>query len=199
MHWNNILSGYWCGICSSSLGEQMIIDFLNMIGYTYIRQYKIQYLSKRSYDIYFKSDKFSWIIEYEGRQHFEDVTFFDTDTVSLQERQEIDIFKQYIALFMNHKIIRIDNIEYHIKNALSLNEQIYYSTPSLYKWLTLPTIDLWDKYPELFYFPKPHTIPNNNLTHPIRLKIVNKDNSVYPIRLKIINKDVSESKKNNIN
>jgi hypothetical protein len=56
-------------------------------------------------------------------------------------RQETDILKTTIALKNNYNIIRIDykqidNVEFHINEALRLADKTYFSTPELYTYIT---------------------------------------------------------------
>lgn len=83
-----------------------------------------------------------WILEYDGIQHFEFIMFFYKTISNFHEYQRIDMMKTKVALQQGFNIIRIDytqlnNIPFHINQAITYNQPVYFSTPELYSHISL--------------------------------------------------------------
>lgn len=139
-HWevaifNHIYNRTGCPCCRSSKGEMECSIILGSLGIKYIREYKIKQLPNRKYDFFFIYGDNHYLLEFDGEQHFNDISFFNK--LSLLERQDIDLTKTRMALHAGYYVIRIDytcinNIESHIEEALYSEAQLYVSDEDLY-------------------------------------------------------------------
>lgn len=98
-----------CGCEKQSIGEKLIENILKENSIQYIREWSPKELQKYChlkgrlrYDFYLPEQ--NKIIEFDGRQHFEEINFFRD---SLEERQAKDLIKNSFALVNNIPIIRI--------------------------------------------------------------------------------------------
>jgi len=140
--YNVVAKKKWCPICSSSKGENGIMLALDKLKIQYTREYihpEMYKLHKRKcrYDFYFVINNQKYIIEFDGKQHFELCTYFGDTPYKFKKRQYTDKFKTKYALDHEIKVIRIDYtqesiIEEHIHKAIKNNEKLYYSS-KLYK------------------------------------------------------------------
>ena len=124
----------------------MISGILTNMGIVFIREYRLLELEMKRFDFYFKlgDDEFI-IIEYDGKQHFEMITFYHKTSEGFRDKRCIDIFKHLVALIskVRHKVIRIDytvvkfetDFTNHILAGLKSPDHSYYSTPKLYQWM----------------------------------------------------------------
>lgn len=130
-----------CTNCQSSKGEKECKRILNEIfklkckTQVYFEEYK-----NLRYDIQFMSDGEGWMLEFDGRQHFEIIEYFKMTQESFLAAQQRDIIKTRNAIEFGYNVIRIDynqikNIEYHIRKALKLGKELYISNEEMYKWL----------------------------------------------------------------
>ena len=129
-----------CPVCNSSHGEIACSDTLRKLGIEFNPQFSIKSLPKKKFDFFFKYEGKSFLLEFDGMQHFFFSTFFHRDEEEFKLRQEIDSLKQRTASGEGYSFIRIaycdmDQIEDHILAALELKDEIYYSTPSLYEYM----------------------------------------------------------------
>lgn len=53
-------------------------------------------------------DGYKFLVEFDGRQHFEFVELFHKDIQTFRERQQKDIIKTLDAIRLGYNIIRID-------------------------------------------------------------------------------------------
>lgn len=138
----NIKCGTWCPHCRISKGEQELITIFNNLGIEHKTQFILHDLLNRRYDFMFTYNEDKYILEYDGQQHFDFVSFFHKEYDEFLRRQEIDRLKTYIALRSNYKVIRIDytqrdNLEFHVRNAIMESLPIYVSTPEMYiSWMS---------------------------------------------------------------
>lgn len=143
--WCTIYSGCWCPVCRKSKGEFAVSLILNKWKVKYNTQHVIQPLNNRRYDLYFEIEGQKYIVEFDGRQHFDSIEFFDKRQ-SLEERQEVDIIKSYLAVNTGHVLIRIDHtqlddVEKHLITAITAGKWTYFSTPPMYTWLIQPSTE----------------------------------------------------------
>ena len=138
----NLVYGYSkCPGCKSTLGEKACIRTLRSMNIIFEREIKIEALPTRYYDFRFIWNGARWILEYDGKQHFKFIPFFHNDDIeTFHEHQNIDIIKTKLAIKEDYHVIRIDytqinNIQYHIEQALRLHNSLYLSTPELYTYL----------------------------------------------------------------
>ena len=93
---------------------------------------------EKQIDFMIEHNELKYVIEFDGAQHFKFVEYFHKLENTFIERQEIDILKTITALKCGYNVIRIDykqinNVDFHISEALKLENKIYFSTPELYK------------------------------------------------------------------
>lgn len=116
---NNFLRGRRCPFCRSSKGEKAIEKVLKNSMIKYEREKAFDWLKNRKYDFFLP--EFNLIIEFNGIQHYEDLS--NIGWTSLVRQQEIDKLKEKKALQegYNYLIIpywKIDNIEEEINNKI---------------------------------------------------------------------------------
>lgn len=135
--------GSGCPFCNESKGEKSIRTIFDNLGIRYIRQWTHDAISHRRYDFYTFYNNSHWLIEYDGKQHFEKVPFFHKEEKEFLRRQEIDMIKTFIACNTGYKLIRIDHtvkdeeiIKHHILEAFKRDSPIYYSNDIMYEWLS---------------------------------------------------------------
>jgi len=130
-----------CPRCKISKGERACLKILLSKNICVEEQFKIKELGRKKFDFMIEHEGSKYIIEFDGAQHFKFVEFFHKDIKTFIARQETDILKTSIALKNGYNIIRIDykqidNIEFHISEALKLRNKYYFSTPKLYTYIT---------------------------------------------------------------
>lgn len=144
----NIRAGQGCPHCPKirSKGEIQVSSILDKLNIHYIQEWRHPNLNHRRFDFEFTYNNMNYIIEYDGRQHFESRLGFD-NLLTLQEKHEIDKIKTYVAYITNYNIIRLDytlnimDLETHIINALNSTNKIYVSNQHMYHWLLGQQID----------------------------------------------------------
>lgn len=156
--WNVVPSsvttnGSWCPNCERSKGEEIIANFLNNEGIHFIQQYRMKCIPSLRYDFYVSYEGISYLVEYDGKQHFHEDCNFGHITNDFEHRQNLDRLKTYIAIETGYKLIRIDytqfdNIEEHILTGLQSSDNYYLSSKDLYRYLTDDEIPdkIFDKY-----------------------------------------------------
>jgi len=144
-----IKSGKWCPHCNISKGEEACRNFFLRYQIPFQEQFIIPQLPKKKFDFYFYYNSHHYLVEYDGVQHFEWSTFFHKTEEEFLVRQKIDAMKYQIPTLLGYYMIRIDHtqlkdVESHLHNAITSNQQIYLSNPSMYSYLTqqLTTNDL---------------------------------------------------------
>ena len=151
------VKGTWCPICKQSKGELEVSRVLNSLGIAFIPQYRHPYLTSHSYDFYFTYNGKAYIIEFDGIQHFNEISFFQNHD-NFKRRQEYDRLKTFVALTTGYRIIRIDytkidQIANYIVHALQNDVTFLVSSPELYSWLLGSTVSieiLHEKCPLLY-------------------------------------------------
>lgn len=79
-----------CPMCSSSKGELACMDYLISLKLAFKPQAQIISLPTRYYDFMFIHNNISYLLEFDGKQHFE---FFHDDIGNFIQTQTIDILK----------------------------------------------------------------------------------------------------------
>lgn len=123
-----------------SAGEVNFCEYLEENNILYQDEISINSLPNRRYDFLIQYNDRKYIVEIDGEQHFKYPNDFHKTKEEFIESQNIDILKAKIAIDNQFNMIRIDykqigNIDFHIKNAFALNEQIYYSSSELYQFM----------------------------------------------------------------
>ncbi len=139
----HIINRRGCTFCPKSEGSKAVVRCLQKMGIIFEDEKSCPGMGVRNYryDYYFVHDGREYILEYDGGQHFEKIDLFHPKDGDFETRQNIDIYKQFMAIKNNNYIIRIDHtipltqIEFHITKALELKNREYFSTPKLYTWL----------------------------------------------------------------
>jgi len=136
---HNRSRGIDCPYCSSqktiSKGEERCKLYLNHLNISSFSQIRLQYIPTRRYDFGFQLND-TFLIEFDGIQHFKYTQFFHKSFEEFRERQEIDKIKSLIPLILGYNILRIsdDNPE-HIERCINILIEIkkhdYYSTTPL--------------------------------------------------------------------
>ena len=97
-----------CG-CIKSFGEQKIISLLQQYGIPFEKEKYLNPKSQYRYDFYVND---SYIIEYDGKQHFQDYSW-GSESHSLIESQKRDMEKNEFCWTNNIPIIRIPYTHYN--------------------------------------------------------------------------------------
>ncbi len=74
-----------CPYCHKSFGENTTCSILLENSFDHIRQYKIN-ANNRKYFIDFYLPKYNLFIEYNGRQHYEEMNYINFDLAAVQKR-----------------------------------------------------------------------------------------------------------------
>lgn len=131
-------NGQFCSKCSESKGERATRLSLESHGIKYKKEKTILKSNKRSrprYD-FFLTDK-NTLIEFDGKQHFEEIKHFHRTPKSFETKKKADIDKTTEALRQGYKLIRIDytcinDVDDHIKKGMLCKSELYLSS-NIYK------------------------------------------------------------------
>lgn len=94
-----------CGCITYSIGEKNIEDLLISNSIQYIKEYKFKDLGEYRYDFYLPS--LNRLIEFDGKQHFQECGGSWDESDNLAQRQERDKIKNNYAISNNIELIRI--------------------------------------------------------------------------------------------
>ncbi|MFA5586052.1 MAG: hypothetical protein WDA02_05840 [Saccharofermentanales bacterium] len=112
-----------CPFCNESNGEKLIKTILNRkkIKYEYQKKFKdCKYIKTLSFDYYLPNKNIC--IEYDGKQHYESISFFGGDD-TLKKQQERDQIKNEYCKNNNIHLLRIkynENIEEKLNEFLKI-------------------------------------------------------------------------------
>lgn len=101
------LSGQGCPVCNESKGEKFIRNYLDKHCIKYISQKTLKGLKDKqslSYDFYLPDSNI--LIEYQGIQHFERVSFNGKGYTDLDKQKHHDRLKQRFAKENGYKLLR---------------------------------------------------------------------------------------------
>jgi len=126
-----------CPRCKISKGERACLNYLLSNNIVFEEQFKLLELGMKRFDFMIEHSGLKYVIEFDGVQHFKFVEYFHKLVNVFIERQEVDILKTITALKHGYNVIRIDykqidNISFHISEAIKLKNITYFSTPELY-------------------------------------------------------------------
>jgi len=115
----NHLTGYGCAVCKESTGELKIASELEKLNIEFIRQKSFpNCLRQKNLLFDFYLPKHNICIEYDGRQHFEEIELFGGKEY-LKLLQESDKIKNYYCKNNKIKLLRISHVNYNnIENLL---------------------------------------------------------------------------------
>lgn len=126
---NNMLQTGWkksCGCLSTSYGENCIKRILDNENIQYITEYRIDDLYYKSvsdklrFDFaIFENNKLSYLIEFDGKQHFKDENNWNNLKDTFNERVERDNLKNNYCKEKNIPLIRIPYTKY---NTITIND-----------------------------------------------------------------------------
>lgn len=94
-----------CGCITYSIGEKNIEDLLISNSIQYIKEYKFKDLGEYRYDFYLPS--LNRLIEFDGKQHFQECGGSWDESDNLAQRQERDKIKNNYAISNNIDLVRI--------------------------------------------------------------------------------------------
>jgi very-short-patch-repair endonuclease len=135
---DNLINGKkGCPRCKISKGERACLNYLLSNNIYFEEQFKILELGMKRFDFMIEYNGLKYVIEFDGVQHFKFVQHFHKLVNVFIEKQEIDILKTIVALKCGYNVVRIDykqinNVNFHISEALKRGQKTYFSTPELY-------------------------------------------------------------------
>ena len=108
---HEIRSGYGCPKCSKKIskGESKILDWCKNNNIQVEREKSFDWSEKKRYDFYLPQENL--VIEYMGRQHYQEEPFFNR---TLKEQQEVDRWKKSQALLHGFKYLEIPYTDFDI-------------------------------------------------------------------------------------
>ena len=102
---NNVRLVRQTHLSNCSQGENAVIQILDMMGLSHIKQYSPLWANRRRYDFYIPDGNI--LIEFDGEQHFKHVTLYHQTLQQFQDHQLNDLSKTRDALQRSYKIIRL--------------------------------------------------------------------------------------------
>ena len=130
----------WCPRCNESKGEEEVLIALDELGIDCTREFQLACTGSKRYDFCFNFDGASYILEFDGKQHFKRIGLFHKTDSEFEYRQNVDRLKTYVALNLGYKVIRIDwykigKVREIIIKALQSECNLYLSESDMYIWL----------------------------------------------------------------
>lgn len=139
--WND----YRCPYCprTESNGETNVRLYLESQGISFYQEFRIENhpdLEGKRFDFYFIYNEQRYLIEFDGRQHFEFVEYFHETYDNFILGQNSDKIKTQIPLSLGYKIIRIDytqekSVDRYIMEALESGQALSLSNEEMYSYL----------------------------------------------------------------
>lgn len=136
---------------NASIGEQKVAEVLRKKRIPFIHEFHHPNVKWLRYDFCFCYKGKPFLLEFDGRQHFDEYNFYTTNIKDLHSLQNRDRLKAQLCKWLHIYHIRIDYtqlryIEYHINTALQQCNPLYLSTQQLYSYLKPPNKNTIDKY-----------------------------------------------------
>ncbi len=133
-------AGRWCPFCNESHLEREARLFLEENRIVYEREYCIEQLPNKRYDFFFRYEDRLFLLELDGRQHFDFNPYFYDNQEEFILRQNLDRLKTLTAIEAGYNLIRIDDtngdqVKYHLSRSLLSNNPIYLSSQERYAYL----------------------------------------------------------------
>lgn len=121
-----------CPKCHLSRGEQLVADVLSEMNIQFTSQFRFN-KSIYKYDFMFEKNNNKYLIEFDGRQHFEQVDYFHKKR-TLEQDKEKDMIKNFLSFNNDCKLLRIhyskakkDKIIRYINLLLKNEDHIIFS------------------------------------------------------------------------
>lgn len=124
-----------------STGEKAIATYLRSQNIDFIYQVQLNNLPRYHYDFCFEYNGRSFLLEFDGPQHFDPDHFFHNGTLERFNRlQDLDILKTQAAVDIGVPIIHIDytqinNMAEQINNAINTTPSCYFSNNLMYDYI----------------------------------------------------------------
>lgn len=137
-------SGCGCPGCFMSKGELMCERALKELRLPYVKQWRLPTNTKRRYDFHFSCYHgpylVNYIIEIDGRQHFDKIERYHPTDEIYKYKRLVDIEKTQDAIRCGYKIIRIDYLQFkfirhNIIEAIKSPSYLYVSNVEMYDWI----------------------------------------------------------------
>lgn len=114
---------------------------LQTLGIDYKSNYTIPGVPSYVYNFYFQVNGVTYVLDLDYEWHLKFPNILNSvNREHFEALRTKNANKTIVASVLGYKIIRIDytqfnNVESHLKDALDYPDQIYFSTPALYKWI----------------------------------------------------------------
>lgn len=148
-------TGIICTTCNKrggSFGEKLITETLQNMNIHFYKEFHHPSIPSLRFDFAFSLNNKDYYIEYDGRQHFQEISIFHPNPTSFQECRQRDLMKNYIInLDENSVLIRlhykwgndkrplyrnkvINELSEYIKKCFKSNNKIINDDDNLYSW-----------------------------------------------------------------
>lgn len=107
---SNILSRHGCPKCKESKGEKLISNWLKENNIYFLPQYRFTNLKKYPFDFYIEYRDKKICVEFQGKQHYEPISFFGGEE-KFKEQIQRDKIKKEFCLKNNIELIEISYLE----------------------------------------------------------------------------------------
>lgn len=146
LSYKNVYDGGWCPYCTGkgSLGERRVRECLLNLNIKCEDQISFDWLPNKWYDFVFEHNGKSYILEYDGEQHFQQCTLFHPTLAIFNDKREVDILKTGEALKHDYHVIRIAHLDIHnvetiirdtIIDSKPNQSKLFFSRIPIYQWI----------------------------------------------------------------
>jgi len=136
-----------------------------------IPQYRIAPLPRYRFDYYFIYKDREYLLEFDGKQHFEETPWFHRSRRSFYKQRNCDFLKTVVALMSGYCLIRIayndiNRLDEILDEALQGQESLYLSNREMYRHLLeRPIPKTWiEKYGQYLDLPRRRIVIRRNTT-----------------------------------
>ena len=139
----HIFDNHWCPACWESAGERIVQEILTELDIKAEKEYRHPTLPRSRYDFHFYYESQEFLLEFDGKQHFDLYEMFTKTEEDLLYIHHRDKLKTLVTLHHRITIIRIDytqmgKIREHLIKGIECPKLCYYSTPKLYEFMADP-------------------------------------------------------------
>lgn len=143
----NNLGKFGCFNCAAlrdgSFGVTNVRIILSDLKIDYKTETRLPILYNRRFDFEFTYNNRFYIVEFDGKQHFKEVSWHD-ESNPFEKAQETDRLKTYSPLLLGYNVIRLQNdkletLRANITYCLSQTATkpfVYFDDPTMYKYIT---------------------------------------------------------------